>query len=109
MIRDYVDAMLALVNDWYVMTRTGLSGKPSIRAPEPMLDRVEKIDAGNARLLAFRGEIAQNAANVRAVQLGQRAVAGGTRRRPRIRSLRTFLRYRTTCRHLSRKWTRLSR
>jgi len=74
---DYVDAMLALVNDWYVMTRTGLITEADYHArAEPMLDRVEKIDAGNARLLAYRGEIAQERSeHVRAVQLGQRAVA----------------------------------
>src|SRR5205814_1343205 len=43
---------------------------------EPMLDRVEKINPENGRLLAFRGEIAQQRSeHVRAVQLGQRAVA----------------------------------
>ena len=74
---DYVDAMLALVNDWYGMDKTGQISDAEYRArAEPMLDRVEKIDSGNGRLLAFRGEIAQERSeHVRAVQLGERAVA----------------------------------
>jgi TolB-like protein/Tfp pilus assembly protein PilF len=74
---NYVDAMLALVHTGYVMARTGqISGAEHRARAEPMLDRIEKIDPGNGRLLAFRGEIAQERGeHLRAVQLGERAVA----------------------------------
>jgi len=74
---NYVDAMLALLNAWYSMAQTGeITAAEYRERATPMLDRVEAIDPGNGRLLAFRGEIAQERGEyVLAAQLGQRAVA----------------------------------
>jgi tetratricopeptide (TPR) repeat protein len=69
--------MLALLNAWYSMAQTGeITAAEYRERATPMLDRVEAIDPGNGRLLAFRGEIAQERGEyVLAAQLGQRAVA----------------------------------
>jgi len=74
---NYVDAMLALVNTRYSMAKTGQITDAQYREhANPMLDRVAAIDPGNARLLAFRGEIAQELGeHVRAVELARRGVA----------------------------------
>jgi TolB-like protein/Tfp pilus assembly protein PilF len=74
---NYVDAMLALVNTWYSMAQTGEITPADYRErATPILARVEAIDPANGRLLAFRGEIAQERGeHVLAVQLGQRGVA----------------------------------
>jgi TolB-like protein/Tfp pilus assembly protein PilF len=74
---NYVDAMLALVGAWYAMAQTGEITPAVYRdRAAPLLARAEAIDPGNARLLAYRGEIAQERGeHVLAVQFGQRGVA----------------------------------
>ena len=73
---NYVDAMLALINAWYSMASTGEITPAEYRERAvPILDRVEAIDPGNGRMLAHRGEIAEERGeDVLAVQLGQRGV-----------------------------------
>jgi TolB-like protein/Flp pilus assembly protein TadD len=79
LVRDpnYVDAMLALVNTWLNMTRTGQIRPVEFQTrASPMLDRVEAIDPGNAWLLAFRGQLAQQRGEHElAERLARRAVA----------------------------------
>jgi len=74
---NYVDAMLALINTWYGMAKTGQTTDAEYRERAvPMLARVEAIDPGNARLLAFRGEIAQELGeHLRAVELARQGTA----------------------------------
>jgi tetratricopeptide (TPR) repeat protein len=74
---NYVDAMLALINAWYSMAQTGEITSAEYRERAvPILDRIQAIDPGNGRLLAFRGEIAQERGeHALAAQLGQRGVA----------------------------------
>jgi len=74
---NYVDAMLALVGAWYAMAQTGEIAPADYRErAEPLLARVEAVDPANGRLLAYRGEIAQERGeHVLAVQFGQRGVA----------------------------------
>jgi TolB-like protein/Flp pilus assembly protein TadD len=73
----YVDAMTGLLETWFDMARTGQITDAEFRARAiPMLDRIEAIDPGNAWLLAFRGELAnERGEHALAVQLAQRAVA----------------------------------
>jgi len=79
LVRDpnFVDAMLAQVDVWYRMFRTGaLTAQEYARRAVTMLDRVQALDADNARALGFRGELANDRGeHVLAVQLLQRAVA----------------------------------
>jgi serine/threonine protein kinase/TolB-like protein/Flp pilus assembly protein TadD len=56
---NYVDALIALVDVWYRMFRTGaLTAQEYAARALPMLDRVQALDADNARALGFRGELA---------------------------------------------------
>ena len=73
----YVDAMLAQVDVWYRMFRTGaLTAQEYSKRAMPMLDRVQAIDADNALALGFRGELANDRGEQGlAVQLLQQAVA----------------------------------
>jgi len=72
----YVDAMLAQVDVWYRMFRTGaLTAQEYSKRAMPMLDRVQAIDADNALALGFRGELANDRGEQGlAVQLLQQAV-----------------------------------
>ena len=74
---DYVDAMLAQVDVWYRMFRTGaLTAQEYARRATPVLDRVQALDADNPRALGFRGELAnERGEHGLAVQLLQQAVA----------------------------------
>lgn len=86
---NYVEAIVGLVNTWLNMFRTGqiTEGEFQMRSA-PMLDRVEAIDPGNAWLLMFRGEIAQQRGEDDvALQLLRRAVATA----PGVARLHTIL------------------
>jgi len=74
---NYVEAMLAQVDVWYRMFRTGaLTAQEYGKHATPMLDRVQALDADNALALGFRGELAnQRGDHVLAVQLLRRAAA----------------------------------
>ena len=85
----YVEAIVGLVNTWLNMFRTGqiTEGEFQTRSA-PMLDRVEAIDPGNAWLLMFRGEIAQQRGEDEvALQLLRRAVTTA----PGVARLHTIL------------------
>ncbi|HET7063901.1 MAG TPA: hypothetical protein VFI49_06450, partial [Rudaea sp.] len=85
----YVEAILGLVNTWLNMFRTGqITGAEFQARSAPILDRVEAIDPGNAWLLMFRGEIAQQRGEDEvALQLLRRAVATA----PGVARLHTIL------------------
>jgi len=72
----YVDAMLAQIDVWYRMFRTGeLTNQEYQKRATPLLDRVQAIDADNALALGFRGELAnERGEQGLAVQLLQQAV-----------------------------------
>jgi len=72
----YVDAMLAQIDVWYRMFRTGeLTTQEYQKRATPLLDRVQAIDADNALALGFRGELAnERGEQSLAVQLLQQAV-----------------------------------
>ena len=74
---NYVDAMVALINTWLNMTRTGQIRPAEFQTrASPMLDRVEAIDPGNAWLLTFRAQLAQQRGEHElAERLARRAVA----------------------------------
>jgi serine/threonine protein kinase/TolB-like protein/Flp pilus assembly protein TadD len=73
---NYVDAMLAQVDVWYRMFRTGaLTAQDYAKRAAPLLDRVQALDADNPRALGFRGELAnERGEQGLAVQLLQQAV-----------------------------------
>jgi tetratricopeptide (TPR) repeat protein len=69
--------MLGVVNTWLDMERTGQITQPEFQQRVvPMLDRVEAVDPGNAWLLSFRGQLAQQRGEHElAERLAKRAVA----------------------------------
>jgi serine/threonine-protein kinase len=73
---NYVDAMIAQIDVWYRLFRTGaLTAQEYSRLAVPMLDRVQALDADNAPALGFRGELANDRGeHALAVQLLQKAV-----------------------------------
>jgi TolB-like protein/Tfp pilus assembly protein PilF len=73
----YLDAMTGLLETWFDMANTAQITDAEFRTRAiPMLDRIEAIDPGNAWLLAFRGELAnERGEHALAVQLARRAVA----------------------------------
>ena len=86
---NYVDAMVGLVNTWLNMARTGQITETEFQTRSaPTLDRIEAIEPGNAWLLMFRGEIAQQRGEDEvALQLLRRAVATA----PGVARLHTIL------------------
>jgi TolB-like protein/Tfp pilus assembly protein PilF len=74
---NYIDAALGLIETWFDMGKTGQITDAEFQARAiPMLDRVEALDPGNAWLLAFRSELAnERGEHALAVQLAQRGVA----------------------------------
>ncbi|HEX3121715.1 MAG TPA: hypothetical protein VHQ21_00300, partial [Rhodanobacteraceae bacterium] len=86
---NYLDAMVGLVNTWLNMFRTGQITEIEFQTRSaPMLDRIEAIDPGNAWLLMFRGEVAQQRGeDIVALQLLRRSVATA----PGVARLHTIL------------------